>query len=353
VRHWVDRGDVKVSFHDKVQIRPIPAVGRMRSCKAKGASERRGRWSSPRGSSSGVISQEEDSVKIHKKQIDNIDEGKVVEIEEVKVNNVEKGVLAGIDERVIPEVDEGQTHTCGIGNRMSWADTMEGNVDDDVEWDVDVNCPACRRVCEEMRSQEEIEDDPDSKAIDSLEFTSSSEYDELELRESDWVSADCDRANVVDESVDRCTDPDKGRVSDAGGAHGVEGPLEVAGIRLVIAPALFGGGCIPTDICAPVLGASSCWVRVKGIDSMTESRSRRGSTGLHPLPKPTCTHVYNSASVYSVARAMHSRTCAHAHLRKHARASHNFPLCVGSSALTHQSKSVPLSLPFTPTLPAW
>ena len=185
-----------------------------------------------------------------------------------------------------------------------------------------------------MRSQDEIEDDPDSKAIDSLEFTSSSEYDELELRESDWVSADCDRANVIGESVDRCTDPDRGRVSDAGGAHGVEGPLEVAGIRLVIAPALFGGGCIPTDICAPVLGASSCWVRVKGIDSMTESRGRRGSTGLHPLPKPTCMHMYTSASVHSGAHAMHACTRARVHTHEcastHGR--HTTSRCVSAQA---------------------
>ena len=50
-RGWTDRGTPQVSFHEKVQARPIPASGRCRSCRGIGRKNIRGRWSSPRGSS--------------------------------------------------------------------------------------------------------------------------------------------------------------------------------------------------------------------------------------------------------------------------------------------------------------
>lgn len=50
-RRWIDRGTQRVSFHDKVQVRPIPREGRCRSCRGDDRNKLRGRWSSPRGSS--------------------------------------------------------------------------------------------------------------------------------------------------------------------------------------------------------------------------------------------------------------------------------------------------------------
>ena len=50
-RRWIDRGTHRVSLHDKVQVRPIPAVGLCGVCRGNDRKKLRGRWSSPRGSS--------------------------------------------------------------------------------------------------------------------------------------------------------------------------------------------------------------------------------------------------------------------------------------------------------------
>jgi hypothetical protein len=44
VRAYIDRGERKVEFNEKVTIRPIPAVGRGQSCRGSLRSRRRGRW---------------------------------------------------------------------------------------------------------------------------------------------------------------------------------------------------------------------------------------------------------------------------------------------------------------------
>ena len=50
-RRRIDRGTHQVSFQEKVQVRPIPAVCRCRSCRGNDRKKMRGISSSPKGSS--------------------------------------------------------------------------------------------------------------------------------------------------------------------------------------------------------------------------------------------------------------------------------------------------------------
>ena len=158
-----------------MRVRPIPAIGRQRKCSRTAGLKLRGRWhAGPEGSPTrhlvGNVSEEDDNGKntINKKG--------------------EECIAAGLRSH---EPQGKATHTCGIGDRFTWADDEDFNIGD---------CEACKMIHENFeiayRNKARY-----AGGVDSMELQSENpdeECDDYVQEESDRTPVcECEKADVL------------------------------------------------------------------------------------------------------------------------------------------------------------
>ena len=152
VRKFIEKGEQKVKFCEKVAVRPIPAVGAGRSCRGSLRSSRRGRWPKSDGVSKcdGFV----DQCGIEKPEV-------------VKgINKIVKESDRGGDvhKAGIHEPRKVASHTCGIGRPVVWGDMSSDSEDESTP------CRACREACALLAPTSRSPSRRRAGAVDSIEL---------------------------------------------------------------------------------------------------------------------------------------------------------------------------------------
>ena len=278
---WRETSGNIVRCSETIDVRPIPAIGKMRKCVGTSRSWLRGRWPNPRGSRINVSQAEIDSIdqKAHepgKRICVNEMEfkthgdmsGKVNECEDlVHEDPQENEKESGNSERAI-EVKCELKHTCGIQRGFKWADA-----DDD---GAGPGCAACVLAARRSGEKEHL--------IASLEVETvwlGPDFVEVPMQGAETV------CRVYSDSIGEA------RVR-AGAARGCR-KIEVAETRMVIALAPIGGSCVPTGVraqceCEEFACCDFDAGTLRGRRQLGLLR-RRGSAS-NPVPDNPCTHMH-------------------------------------------------------------